>query len=147
MCINHVYKPCVYTWCNIFQTNISIAKTFFRLGRHLAPETHESWRTCALQCTKNVRGANVRIRIWTAFFVPENVAAPSQPSLLSFPASMSLSARKTFSAANIQVPSQAERLTSPRKCSTGEPELSTHLKQIESSSIVAIPVDLSASIE
>ena len=60
---------------------------------------------------------------------------------------MSQSARKAFSAANIEAASQAERLTSPRKCSTGEPELSTYLKQIESSSIVAISVDSSASIE
>ena len=122
-------------------------KDIFRLGRHLAAETQQSWRICALQCTNNARGANVRIRIWTPFFVPEKVAAPSYPCPLSFPASMSLSTRKAFSAANIEAASQAERLTSPRKCSTGEPELSTHLKQIESSSIVAISVDSSTSIE
>ena len=40
--------------------------------------------------------------------------------------------------------SHAESLTIPRKCSTGAPELSTHLKQMESSSVVAVSVDSSA---
>ena len=79
--------------------------------------------------------------------MPERVAAPSHPCPLSFPVSISQSARKAFSAENIEAASQAERLTSTRKCSTGEPKLSTHLKQIESSSIVAISVDSSSSIE
>ena len=79
--------------------------------------------------------------------MPEKVAGPSYPCPLNFLASMSLSARKAFSAANIEAVSQAERLTSPKKCYTSEPKLSTHLKQIESSSIVAIYVDSSARIE
>ena len=72
--------------------------------------------------------------------LPEKVAALSYPCPLCFPASMSLYARKAFSAANIEAASQAERLTSLTKCSTGEPELSTHLKRIESSSFVAISI-------
>ena len=78
--------------------------------------------------------------------MPEKVAAPSYPCPLSFLAPIPLFARKYFSAVYIEVGSHPERLTSPGICSTvptGEQVLSTHHKQIESSSVVAISVDLS----
>ena len=92
--------------------------------KNMCPTVHKqcSWCQCADTPLNSILCA-------------EKVAAMSYSCPFSFPASISLSARKAFSAANIEAASQAERLTSPRKCSTGEPELSIHLKQIESSSI------------
>ena len=99
-------------------------------------QTSSSWNAAKLKnmcptVNKQCLWCNMQIHIWTPFFLPEKVAALSYPCPLSFPASVSLSARKAFSAANIEAASQAERLTSPRKWSTGEPELPTHLKHIK----------------